>query len=128
MSIAAAINHVPACYRPRSSILNTLREELRMADRALDAVLDQLDAAQQAGAIDGANALAFLQAIYRDRGVSLFVRMRAAIEALPFERPKLSATAVFAAGDDFATRLERAIARSGVKMPRIIEAVPTDYS
>jgi hypothetical protein len=41
--------------------------------------------------------------------------MRAAVEALPFESPKLSATAVLT-GEDFAERLEKAIARSGVKM------------
>jgi hypothetical protein len=34
---------------------------------------------------------------------------------LPFERPKLSATAVLTS-EDFAERLEKAIARSGVKM------------
>jgi hypothetical protein len=47
--------------------------------------------------------------------------MRAAIEALPFESPKLSATAVLSS-EDFADRLERAIARSGVRMPRTIDA------
>jgi hypothetical protein len=43
--------------------------------------------------------------------------MRAAIEAAPYIHPKLSATAVLTP-EDFATRLERAILRSGVKMPR----------
>jgi hypothetical protein len=38
--------------------------------------------------------------------------VRAAIKASPFESPKLSATAVFPAGQDFPTRFERAIARS----------------
>ena len=33
--------------------------------------------------------------------------MRAAIEAQSFESPKLSATAVFPAGEEFATRLEQ---------------------
>jgi hypothetical protein len=63
----------------------------------------------------GENALGFLQAIYKSRGGPLSVRMRAAVEALPFESPKLSATAVLT-GEDFAERLEKAIARSGVKM------------
>ncbi len=47
--------------------------------------------------------------------------MRAAIESLPFENPKLSAVAVdYMAGQDFASRLERAIARSNGA--RLIEA------
>ena len=60
-------------------------------------------------------SLSFLQRIYRSPKQPMSRRMRAAIEALPFESPKLSATAVFPAGEDFATRLERAIARSGGK-------------
>jgi hypothetical protein len=50
----------------------------------------------------------------------LGVRLRAAIEALPFESPKLSATAVLTS-EDFAERLEKAIATSGVRMPRTID-------
>jgi len=65
-----------------------------------------------------ATALDFLKAIYKNEGIPLSVRMRAAIEALPFETPKLSATALIPAGGDFAKRLERAIARSreGIRM------------
>ena len=70
---------------------------------------------QPEGEFQGKNALGLLQAIYKSRGVPLSVRMRAAVEALPFESPKLSATAVLT-GEDFAERLEKAIARSGVKM------------
>jgi hypothetical protein len=50
--------------------------------------------------LDGTNALEFLKAIYRSASVPLSERMRAAIEALPFESPKLSATAILQ-GDDF---------------------------
>jgi hypothetical protein len=45
----------------------------------------------------------------------LAVRIRCAVEALPFESPKLSATAVLTA-EDFADRVEKAIVRSGAKM------------
>ncbi len=65
------------------------------------------------------DALGFLQAIYRTRGVPLPVRIKCAIEALPFESPKLSATAVLTS-EDFAERLDRAIARS--LTPKTIDA------
>lgn len=85
----------------------------------INAVLDRIEARQRNDAIEGADALSFLQAIYRSANVPLSVRMRAAIEALPFESPKLSATAILQ-GDDFSARLERAIARSGAGA-RLIE-------
>ena len=47
------------------------------------------------------------------------------IETLPSESPKLYATAVFHAGEDLATRLERALARSA-KAPKVIEAKPIE--
>lgn len=60
-----------------------------------------------------------LQAVYRDRGQPLSVRMRAATVALPFEVPKLSAVAVMN-GDDFGARMDRAIAASRGEM-KVIE-------
>jgi hypothetical protein len=57
-------------------------------------------------------ALEFLQAVYCNEAIPLSVRMRAAIECLPFETPKLSAAAIVPMGEEFAKRLERAIARS----------------
>ena len=67
------------------------------------------------------NALSYLQSIYRNPLQPIPLRMRAAIEALPFESPKLSATALMHPSD-FAQTLERAILRSGVRMPRTIDA------
>jgi hypothetical protein len=81
------------------------------------AISTEPPAAQDTVVVGASDALEFLQAIYQDRQMPLRVRMRAAIEALPFEVPKLSAVAVASKnGNDFASRLERAIARSGVKM------------
>jgi hypothetical protein len=45
--------------------------------------------------------------------------LRAAVEAMAFESPKLAVTAVLSE-DDFASRLERAIERSGAA-PKLIE-------
>jgi len=49
------------------------------------------------------------------------VRLRCAVEVLPFESPKPMATAVLTS-EDFAERLERAIARSVVKLAKTIDA------
>ena len=59
-----------------------------------------------------ADSLDYLQSIYRDPTLSTGTRMRAAIAALPFERPKLAVTAHIN-GDGFGARLELAIERSG---------------
>lgn len=64
-------------------------------------------------------ALEYLQELYTDVRQSTSVRMRAAIEALPYEKPHLSAVAVMT-GNDIATLLDRAIARSNAVM-KIIE-------
>lgn len=72
-----------------------------------------------------ATPLDFLQAVYRNEGIPLSVRMKAAIEALPFVHPKLAVTAMLN-GDDFAAALEQAAARSRAVMQqpqtRVIEA------
>ncbi len=53
--------------------------------------------------------------------VNKIVRMKAAVEALPFERPKLAITAVVAGNEDFTRRLELCWERSARVM---IEAPP----
>ena len=59
------------------------------------------------------NSLEYLQHIYRDPTQPTPVRMRAAIEALQFENPKLSSIGVgYLTNDTFVERLERAINRS----------------
>src|SRR5436190_633436 len=86
-------------------------------------VLDRIEAQQQQElqVIEGRNALEFLQAIYRDTRVPLPTRMKAAVECLPFEHPRLSAMAVTSmSGKDFALALDRAVARS--TGARLIEA------
>jgi hypothetical protein len=66
-----------------------------------------------AGHAPGEVSLDFLQRIYRSTQQPMSLRMRAAIEALPFEKPKLSATAIAAFdGQTFAEALERCIERS----------------
>jgi hypothetical protein len=69
-------------------------------------------------------ALEYLQSIYRNPAESDGRRLRAAIEALPYEHPKLSAVAVgHFTGQDFAARLDRAIQRSAAGAPlKLIEA------
>ena len=59
---------------------------------------------------ESVNSLEYLQRIYRDPTQPTPVRMRAAIEALAFENPRMSAVGIgYLTNDTFAERLERAI-------------------
>jgi hypothetical protein len=59
------------------------------------------------------NALTYLQSIYRNPMEATSTRIRAAVEALPYENPRLSAIAVGRlTGEDFATRLDQAVEAS----------------
>ena len=84
-----------------------------MSDR-IAAVLDQIEAQQQEPILpDNITALPLLQMAYRGQVQLTPQQMRAAIEALPFEVPKLSASAITTMDEkSFAAALERAIERS----------------
>ena len=59
------------------------------------------------------NSLEYLQKIYRDPTQPTSFSMRAAIEALAFENPRMSAVSVgYLTNDTFAERLDRAIRAS----------------
>src|SRR5262245_8402870 len=88
-------------------------------------VLDRIEA-QQTMTLQlrpEANSLSFLQAVYRNQGLALPVRMRAAIAALPFEVPKLAVTAVVSE-KDFAMVLDQRLKR--IAETKLIEAKPTN--
>jgi hypothetical protein len=81
----------------------------------VDAALAELE--EEPEVPEGETSLQLLQAIYKDKKQPLNVRVRCAIEALPFEVPKLSATAIAMDGQSFAEALERAISRSQKPLP-----------
>jgi hypothetical protein len=62
---------------------------------------------------EGETSLQLMQNVYRDRKLPLTVRVRCAVEAAPYENPRVSAVAVTSmSGQSFAEALERAISRS----------------
>jgi hypothetical protein len=78
----------------------------------VDAALGEIEeAAQRTQVIDRpTDALTFLRAVYQNSSVPLPVRIRCAVECLPFESPKLSATAIVQ-GQDFAALLDARLKR-----------------
>ena len=103
------------------------REMLDTIDAALSRFDDEPELIELA---PGETSLSFLQKVYRSVKQPMSRRMRAAIEALPHEHPRLGAVAVgYLTNDTFAERLDRAIARSDrARVPKLIEArvEPTD--
>ncbi len=75
----------------------------------------------------GETSLSFLQKVYRSVRQPMSRRLRAAIEALPHEHPRLGAVAIGSMnGQDFAAMLDRAIERSGKRMElTAIDVTPT---
>src|SRR5262245_23255028 len=73
--------------------------------------------------VDDVSALELLQAVYQSRSVAMHTRMRAAMACLPFESPKLLATAIIDERD-FATLLDQRLKR--IEQAKLIEAKPTN--
>jgi hypothetical protein len=95
----------------------------------VSAVLDRIEAEQaKVEGVEAGTALDFLQAIYRNPSFPLGQRIRCAIEALPFEAPKLQAVAhAHVSGRDFAEILDRRIARHRQGWaPKVIGHRPTE--
>jgi hypothetical protein len=63
----------------------------------------------------------YLVAVRRSPAVPLGMKVRVARELLQYERPKLGVSVNVNMGDDFAARLDAAIARSNGHAPKVIE-------
>jgi len=85
----------------------------------LDTVLDRIQQ-EEPTPPEGIMALPLLQLAYRGKIKLTPQQARCAIEALPYENPKLSATAIATMdGKSFADALERAINRSRGEAPML---------
>lgn len=92
-------------------------------------VLNKIEAQQQEPTIPkDVGARRLLQMVYRGEVKLSSQQMRAAIESLPFEEPKLTAVAhASLTGQDFAAMLDRAIERSRGGPPiKLIEATAVE--
>jgi hypothetical protein len=105
----------------------------KVAD-AVDEVLNRIEQQKVEPELpEGIMALPLLQMAYRGQVKLTPQQARCAIEALPYETPKLSAAAIgLFDGQSFAEALDRCIERSGISKPRsslpppkVIEHEPT---
>jgi hypothetical protein len=72
---------------------------------------------------EGETSLQLMQNVYRNRKLPLTVRVRCAVEAAPYENPRVSAVAVTSmSSQSFAEALDRAISRS--KGPLLLNSPP----
>ena len=96
---------------------------------AVDEVLNRIEKQKEEPELpEGIMALELLQLAYRGKIKLTAQQARCAIESLPYETPKLSATAIATMnGNDFAGALERAIERSQRPVPLLngpVEELP----
>ena len=85
---------------------------------SVDEVLNRIEQQKEPELPEGIMALPLLQMAYRGKVRLTPQQARCAIEALPYENPRVSAVAVtHMNGQDFASALERAIQRSKQPLP-----------
>ena len=91
---------------------------------AVDEVLNRIEQQKVEPALpEGIMALPLLQMAYRGKVKLTPQQARCAIEALPYENPRVSAVAVsHMNSEDFATALDRCIERS--RSPNVVNALP----
>jgi len=96
---------------------------------AIDEVLNRIEQQKEEPELpEGITALELLRLAYRGKVKLTPQQARCAIESLPYETPKLSATAHV--NYDFAAELEKAVerakVRSGLPVLRVINAQPVE--
>lgn len=87
---------------------------------ALNEALDRIEAAQSIGEAEDAYEL--LRSVYSNSALPIGMRMRAAIEALPFEKPKLAVTATISGQEGIAALLEARLKRNAEASPKALAA------
>jgi hypothetical protein len=92
---------------------------------AVDEVLNRIEQQKvEPDLPDDVMALPLLQMAYRGKVKLTPQQIRAAIEALPYENPKVSAVAIsHMSGEDFASALDRAIERSRQPTPLLAPTI-----